>query len=266
MKRKGEKVVRGLPNTPRAKIAMEKVALTRVKWYTRARSSRNVTSASSRDLLEAGIRISKGDERFSFRERGKVSFSTYSRAFSLFSSSATPCDDSEWWSLIPGSLSTLPRRTNETHTLDFENPASSRERNKTWEKIAREVFLFLSLYYSQRDSIVFVFVSGRRRHSSCGRSSLFLSLVPLVKYLPCPLPSFSCTECLSIRPSQSPGPRAPTKRARCRDASSRFESLIHHLLLVTAATTTASVLTTEKSLSIFLPSRAHLRLDAILNK
>lgn len=120
-------------------------------------------------------------------------------------------DDGEQ-SLIPGSLQPPRGRQWDAHTR------LGRLGSKILQACARTKWGKLrgTLSFLFSDSIVFVFVLRRRRHSSCGRSSLSRFLF-LVSYS-----LFTCTECL-YPPSQSSGPRAPTKRARYREATSRLE-------------------------------------------
>lgn len=171
------------------------------KWSnTRARSLATSHPHHHRDLLEASILISQGeDERFSFRERGRFPGRAFPRRYLRV----------VVLSLI--SLSTPPRQTNKTHTLDSRT-LRARARTKLG-KIVREKLLSSFFFFSLRE-IVFDRLRLRLGSSSSSlvvRSSLvtlFLSLPCSSCNLPWPLLSFFCTECLYSAVPIAGAPRA----------------------------------------------------------
>lgn len=191
-------------------------------WYapsnTRARSlaatQRHIRIQSNphhhRDLLE-DIQISQGEnERVSFQERER--FPSFSRVFPRRHLQRRVVA----YSWITPNPPEADKR--DAHTR-LENSTSSRE-NKTWEDCERS---FFSFSFSLRDSIVFVFVSGRCRHSSCSRSSLSVLLLLCISLVPLFLHEVS----LFGRPNR----RGPARQLNARGVAIllRGSSLTHHL-------------------------------------
>lgn len=78
-------------------------------------------------------------------------------------------------------------------------------------------FFFLSERFDRRLRLRLGSSSSLVVRSLVTLSLLLLLYISLIPY------SFFLARSVSIRPSQSPGSRAPTKRARCREATSSLE-------------------------------------------